>query len=121
LVAGQHRRRHGICRVNTRMLKQFVCVGVFIGSILLAPLAFAENESADEREGKIKAACLYYLAKFVEWPARVFQNSEMPLRLCILGKDPLNAFVISTMDGKTVGNRKIEIAFRSQGANDQHD
>ena len=38
----------------------------------------------------VKAGFVYNFAKFVEWPGTVFTTAAAPLRLCVLGKSPLD-------------------------------
>ena len=47
----------------------------------------AKGQSADEYQ--VKAAFLYNLAKFVEWPPESFKTSTDPMTVCILGSSPI--------------------------------
>lgn len=55
---------------------------------LLFQTASARADSVAEYG--VKAGFVYNFAKFVEWPDRVFTAAAAPLRLCILGKAPLD-------------------------------
>lgn len=46
-------------------------------------LAAAQTASAVDREAKLRAAFLYRLAFFVEWPASRFASAQSPIVLCI--------------------------------------
>lgn len=65
-----------------------------LGKILafgLTALLFQASVRGDSlTEYGVKAGFVYNFAKFVEWPDSVFAVAAAPLRLCILGKAPLD-------------------------------
>lgn len=65
-------------------------------------LPFAEAQAAPS-EYELKAAFIYQVAKYVEWPP-----SNAPLRLCMTGGNPFGA-ALETVRGKQVNARKLEI------------
>lgn len=67
----------------------------------------AEFQQATEYQ--LKAALLYNFAKFVEWPAKRFPNSQSPLHLCVLGEDPFRDDLERTIKNETVGGRTVAI------------
>ncbi|WP_397547018.1 YfiR family protein [Rhodothermus marinus] len=67
------------------------------------------------RAARIKAAFLYHFARFSTWPEEAFADSETPIRLCILGKDPFGS-ALEQLQGKTVHNRPLEIRHLPAGA-----
>jgi hypothetical protein len=54
-------------------------------------------------EYRLKAAVLYNLAKFVEWPDDAFADPAAPLVVCVLGIDPFGAALDDTLRGHSVG------------------
>jgi hypothetical protein len=68
-----------------------------------ALLLAACGAHAAPSEYELKAAFIYQVAKFVEWPA-----SNAPLRLCVIGGNPFGA-ALETVRGKAVNARKLEI------------
>src|SRR6202158_5520499 len=48
--------------------------------------ARAQRDEVGEYE--LKAAILYNLSRFVEWPPSAYPDSQAPTVLCILGQDP---------------------------------
>jgi uncharacterized protein DUF4154 len=54
-------------------------------------------------EYRLKAAVLYNLAKFVEWPDDAFADPAAPLVVCVLGVDPFGAALDETLRGHSVG------------------
>jgi hypothetical protein len=67
---------------------------VWVLVLLVAPCAAqGRDESAAQREYQIKAAFLYNFIKFVDWPKEKVAESNEPVVLGIVGKDPFgNAF-----------------------------
>ena len=86
----------------------FVCIVQFF---FLTPSYTYAAEDSKVREGRIKAAVLYYLAKFIKWPEQAFKSSEDQIRLCLAGEDPLNKFVKRTVSSKQVSGRNLKIIF----------
>ena len=80
-------------------------------------LAFAGTmrraEAASEYE--VKAAFLYNFAKFVDWPSDAFKSGS-PFVIGVVGDDPFGSDLDTTVSGKTVDNRRIEVRrFRRVG------
>ena len=65
----------------------------------------AAAEPAESREGRIKAAALYYLAKYTEWPPSAFAEPAAPFRFCMQGRDPANSSIAATIKDKTISGR----------------
>jgi YfiR/HmsC-like len=66
--------------------------------------SWAETDDSS-RVGRIRSALVYYVVKFVTFDSSVSQ----PIRLCIVGDDPLNAHIKGTLIGKSVVGRPIEV------------
>ena len=56
-------------------------------------------------ELEVKAAYLYKLADYVQWPAATFPSPTSPLTLCISGADPFGATLDSSIEGQDVAGR----------------
>jgi hypothetical protein len=65
-------------------------------------------ESSPPREYQVKAAFLYSIIKFVDWPSSEAANSSRPLCLAILGQDPFGDD-LDAIKGKAVKGRTIVI------------
>jgi hypothetical protein len=65
--------------------------------------AYAQPQT---REYEVKAAFLYNFAKFVEWPAEVFQETGAVIIIGVLGEDPFGTS-LETIEGKTIEGRKV--------------
>lgn len=97
--------------MNSWTLRLLLCASL----VVLAAVNFsqAQNLNAD-REGKIKTATLYYLAKFITWPDENLRDNGK-LQVCIVGESELNPFVQEILEGKPVGSRLISARLLSVG------
>jgi hypothetical protein len=75
---------------------------------VIAPVtAWAQGDSVDEY--RLKAAMLYHLTQFVEWPSSVYSDSHAPILLCVLGQDPFANSLTSTFPRETGSGRPMLI------------
>jgi hypothetical protein len=77
--------------------------------LFVAPIAAkAQTDSTQSREYQIKAAFLYNFIKFVDWPKEKIADSNEPITIGIIGKDPFgNAF--EPLKAKKVKGRSVVI------------
>lgn len=69
-----------------------------------------ENASAQAvSEYELKAAFLYNFAKFVEWPAAAFKDSNDPIRICVAGKNPFGRALENAVQGKLIEGRGLVV------------
>lgn len=82
-----------------------------LGLSLLALLALTPTADARDtiraRESTLKAAYLYQLANFVDWPEDREESTE-PIRVCILGEDPFGA-AIDALEGQRAKGRQLAL------------
>lgn len=71
---------------------------------LLLVLAHAPVHAAGELEAKIKAAYVFHVLKFVEWPGAAAE----PLRLCVTGTDAV-AQLLAELNGKQIKDRPLRV------------
>jgi len=76
--------------------------------LLCVTVADTQKVYAELQEYEVKAAFLFNFAKFVEWPEGSFKNSEAPLIISILGKDPFDG-ALDAIKEKTINGRRIVI------------
>jgi hypothetical protein len=69
------------------------------------PGALAEQN----REERIKAAFVYKLAKFIDWPQATFPGPDAPLNVCLLGPDAF-ADTLASIRGRKVHGRPVTFA-----------
>jgi hypothetical protein len=90
--------------------------------LLLADLAFfpmqAPAQGYRSGEYELKAAILFNLLKFVEWPASAYSSAEAPTVLCTLGRDPFGS-ALNEYSGKGVNGRPLLVR-RLQRDDDAH-
>jgi hypothetical protein len=67
----------------------------------------AQEDPVDEY--KLKAAMLYNLTLFVEWPGSAYPDRRSPIFLCILGQDPFGSSLTSTIPRETNNGRPVLI------------
>jgi hypothetical protein len=70
--------------------------------------SFAQGMSSSPSDAQVKAAMVYNLAKFVDWPGRTSSDDSTPLTICWLGSGPL-AEELQAIDGKLVRNRPVVV------------
>ena len=78
---------------------------------LLAALAGAGHaaEPAPVPEPQLKAVCLFYFAKFTDWPTNAFANAQSPVRFGVLGDTPVGDDLAQIIKGKTIKGRPVEL------------
>ena len=77
-------------------------------SVILA----AESMGTVDRavtEYEVKAAYVYYFAKFVDWPAAAFPSPNSPITIGIIGNDDFGNLLGSIVKDKTIQERTIQI------------
>ena len=74
---------------------------------LIPSPSVAQTSSAGEYE--LKAAMLYRLTYFVEWPPTVVSDSQAPTVLCVLGQDPVGTALPSVISGQAGSARRTEV------------
>lgn len=81
---------------------------LFLVFVHAAGLSRAQAENRPLQEYQVKAAFLYTITKFVEWPASGSGTSSPTLNIAILGQDPFGEN-LDTIRGKRVKGRPIGI------------
>jgi len=85
--------------------------GVAILAVMLAlPAAPSSAVAAPSLEYAIKAAYLYKLAAFVNWPPSSFESASSPLRICVIGDDPFKTVLDQAVNGVSVAGRPVQIS-----------
>jgi YfiR/HmsC-like len=84
--------------------------GLLAASLAVACLAVAHAPAQGQAgEYELKAAFLFNFTKFVEWPARAFDDADQPITLCVVGEDPFGATLDDLVRGESVGERRISV------------
>src|SRR3972149_4547617 len=72
-------------------IKVYIFVILMLALFAAPNTAKAEDESAQSLEYQIKAAFLYNFIKFVDWPEEKMADSNEPIIIGIIGKDPFGS------------------------------
>ncbi len=80
----------------------------------MLPLALSPAHAAPA-EYELKAAFIYQIARFVEWPPRAGEPAGAPLRLCVFGGNPFGP-ALETIRGKQVNGRRMEVSLLDMSA-----
>lgn len=75
---------------------------------LLIAVAGTVAPAQPASEYSVKAAFVFNVANFVEWPAAAFPSPAAPLRVAVVTAHPLPDF-ISTLTSKTVRGRSVTV------------
>lgn len=76
--------------------------------VLWSPKAEAAKQRTAE-EYELKAAFLFNIAKFVEWPAGAFANAGAPIVVGVAGTDPFGIQLDRTLNGQTANGRPFRV------------
>lgn len=100
------RKGSGLCARLVSSLRLHLSLGLIVMNLLI-PKAALGQDSAGEYE--LKAAMLYNLTRFVEWPASAYADAQAPTVLCILGRDPFGDALTSLAAKQTGSGRTVQI------------
>jgi hypothetical protein len=76
--------------------------------LLCSALCTAHAEAPTAGEYQVKAAMVFNMAKFVDWPANTFSSPDSPLTVCVMGGGPFGA-ALEGFSGKTVKGHPIKV------------
>lgn len=75
---------------------------------VLVALQFRASWAAD-LETKVKVAYIYNFTKFIEWPGNEGDTAGEPVRICVIGSDPIRT-TLGELSTRDVRGRPIRIA-----------
>ena len=78
-----------------------------LGLTLTSPIPAVGEDSAGEYD--VKAAILFNLTRFVEWPPSSYPDSQAPTVICILGRDPFGNSLRSMTSKQTSTSRPVQV------------
>jgi hypothetical protein len=99
-------RRGAALRTRLRSVVKPACALLLSASCALSTAADAPNTSVAEHD--VKAAILYRVAKFIEWPDDSFANDTAPFVVCVAG-DTKSLAAFDALSGRTIDNRSIAV------------
>jgi hypothetical protein len=92
-------RLQGLLRTAWGMM--FCCL------LALSPADAAEP--AVTKEQQVRAAFLYNFTKFVEWPEEKFADTNAPIVIGVLGRNPFGSALTDTVRDRKVNGRVIQV------------
>ena len=99
-------RRLGI-RIDLRRIRRISFFSLACWLVLNAsPKALSNPGSV---EYPVKLAVLYNFTKFVEWPPESFRNSDAPLAICIVGRDPFSPDLEGDLRTRTAAGHPVAV------------
>jgi hypothetical protein len=110
----------GVCSVP----RASEIIGVFsrrdaasIGAAVIAMLAaflLVVPKASAQSEDQIMAAFLFNFARYVEWPEDAFDQSDMPVNICMLSSKEFGDVVSKTVMGKTIADRPVVVRWTAE-------
>ncbi|MCB0322092.1 MAG: YfiR family protein [Bdellovibrionales bacterium] len=84
--------------------------------VLLCRPASALSE-AGLRADRIRAALLYYVAKFIQWPEERSGTTDGPFTVCVLGDDAITLMLEETLADKSIHGQTAKVVnFQAKAA-----
>lgn len=78
-------------------------------ALVLVWAGWPARAQSEAPEYQIKAALLYKVALFVEWPDRAFESPSSPFVVGVLGGDPFGPWLEQELGGMRIGDHPVEI------------
>jgi hypothetical protein len=93
---------------------RFIRIG-FRGAVVLLLIVGVGPPAlgATVEDSTVKAAILFNVARFTEWPTTSFGSDAAPMVLCVVGADPDGA--MERLDGKTLKGRSLRVRAAADG------
>jgi YfiR/HmsC-like len=80
--------------------------------VAMQQLVGAQDQAIEE--SRRKAAALYNLTKFVEWPPNTFKNNTDSITSCVLGDSPFGRSLDQELNGKPIDDRRFVVRHVSE-------
>lgn len=90
---------------------------LLLGSVLLTPGFRGEVNADVATEAQIKAAYLYHILHFVDWPPGRGNLSTSPINICVLGEGGGNN-ALRALASKTISKRPLMVSFIDETSSD---
>jgi uncharacterized protein DUF4154 len=84
-------------------------LAAFFAALVAAFVGCAALSRAQTAEDLVKATFLYRFASFVTWPDGVFADPQAPIRICVIGAEPLATQLQRVAASQHVGGRGFEV------------
>lgn len=84
------------------------CLLLLVAALPLLPLGAGAQENPLD-EYSVKAALLFNIAKYTDWPPQRFSGVDAPIVIGVLGDDPFGTTLDRIVAGRSIHGRSIEI------------
>lgn len=101
MTASTHRRRNGTRRIVAAVLLLAAGCGLFTTR--------ARAESVHLEEYAVKAALVFNIAKYADWPAEAFVKTDDPIVIGVLGDDPFGEVLDRVVRGRMINGHSLVI------------
>lgn len=81
----------------------------FMAILVLLGLASSAPAQQAVKRDELKAAFVFQFANYVQWPESSFKDAESPIVIGIVGNDAMVKTLTTSVRGKTVGARGINV------------
>ena len=88
---------------------------VFVSSAVPLTPAFAQGETSQALERRVKAAFLYKFLGYADFPAAAFADSAAPVTIGVVGSDEMAAELARVVAGRQVRGRPIVVRALREG------
>jgi hypothetical protein len=92
--------------IKLRPGRAFIIALLLALDFLVAPARLLAQGST---EYELKAVMLFNLARFVEWPAKAFAETNSPIIIGVLGRNPFGDTLVEAVRGENVNGRPIVV------------
>jgi len=92
-----------------RSLKGKVSPMLSLALFVLILLFLDAAHGQQPEEYRVKAAFLFHFIQFVDWPADGSGDQNRPITICTVGRDPFDGDLETTLKGKSIGARPLQI------------
>ena len=96
-----------LARFRSRLRRRALLLVVAV--LLEVTFSKAPMRAQGFKEYDLKAAFLYRLAQFVEWPKDAFPAAETPIVIGVLGADPFGKALDEVVQNEVLKNRKLAV------------
>lgn len=108
----------GIGEQAARLSRRFCALGfaaLFAAGTHAPVHAEGPETSVQGLEERVKAAFLYKIIAYVEWPASAFAQASTPISIGVMGADAIAGELSDIVTGRTVQNRPLEVRRLKRG------
>lgn len=94
------------CRDRSRLVELVAgALAVVIGVVY----TLCATETALPKEQQVKAAFVFNFAKFIDWPAQRFANTNTPLAIGILAPSTMGTALSEVIQGRNINGRPLVV------------